>query len=148
MNANEALTIFKNIESPDYEDGQRGMAIKTVMEMPTYDSVSDSAMMKVFKWLLTVELSKPAMAKVIRLLLPLYFDVHDDGGNKDAEGVCPVCGEGICYTGEHEFDDSGGKYGWECPHCGASGEEGYNRALDRHYNVVDKNGNPVPGKPE
>ena len=131
MNASEALTIFENIESPDYEDGQKGMAVKTVLEMATHNSVSKSAMVKVIRW-----------------MLPLCFVVHDDGGNKGAEGICPVCGSNVTYTGEHEFDDSGGKYGWECPHCGASGEEGYNRAFDRHYNVADKDGNPVPGRPE
>lgn len=41
MNAGEALTIFENIESPDYEDGQKGMAVKTVMEMATHNSVSN-----------------------------------------------------------------------------------------------------------
>lgn len=66
----------------------------------------------------------------------------------DKEGICPVCGGQVWYTGRHQFDDSGGTYWWVCPHCGASGEEGYNRAFDRHYNVADKDGNPVPGRPE
>ena len=131
MNASEALTIFENIESPDYEDGQKGMAVKTVLEMATHNSVSKSAMVKVIRW-----------------MLPLCFVVHNDSGNKDAEGVCPVCGGKLWYTGRHQLDDSGGTYWWVCPHCGASGEEGYNRAFDRHYNVADKDGNPIPGRPE
>ena len=74
--------------------------------------------------------------------------IGTDNGAKDAEGVCLMCGGNVTYTGEHEFDDSGGKYGWKCPHCGASGEEGYNRTFDRHYNVTDKDGNPIPGRAE
>ena len=131
MNAREALAIFENIESPDYEDGQKGMAVKVVSEMPTHNSVSKSSMLKVIRW-----------------LLPLCFDMNGDNSNTGEEGVCPVCGGEIVYTGEHDFDDSGGKYGWECPNCGASGREGYNRVFDRHYEVTDKDGKPVSERPE
>ena len=131
MNNREAMTIFENIESPDYEDEQKMLAIKTVIKMLLYNSVSQSS-----------------LAKAIRWLLPRCFDAGYDNSAKDTVGVCPVCGSNVTYTGEHEFDDSGGKYGWECHHCGASGEEGYNRAFDRHYNVADKDGNPIPGRPE
>lgn len=67
-------------------------------------------------------------------------------GITDREGVCPVCGGQIMYTGGHEFDDFGGKYWWECPICKTTGQEGYNRVFDQHYDVRDSEGNLVPGR--
>ena len=69
-------------------------------------------------------------------------------GNTDREGVCPVCGGEIEYTGGHESDDYGGWYIWECPVCQSNGREGYNRIFDRHYDVQDGSGNPIPGEQE
>ena len=69
-------------------------------------------------------------------------------GNTDREGICPVCGKAITYTGSHEIDDSGGTILWICANCGASGKEGYNRVFDRHYEVMDRDGNLIPGRPE
>ena len=40
MSNREAMTIFENIESPDYEDGQKMLAIKMVIKMLLYNSVS------------------------------------------------------------------------------------------------------------
>lgn len=68
--------------------------------------------------------------------------------NVDEEGICPVCGASIEYTGDDDIDDDGGKHSWTCPKCGASGEEGYNAVFDRHYNVVDANEEEIPGRPE
>lgn len=69
-------------------------------------------------------------------------------GNTDVEGVCPICGGKIEYTGTHTIDDDGGMFDWNCPDCGASGREGYNRAFDRHYWVADKDGKSVSDRPE
>ncbi len=69
----------------------------------------------------------------------------DDSANDEA-GVCPLCGGSVEY-GERESMDEGGVYFWTCPSCGATGREGYNEIFDgHHYNVRDKNGDPVPGR--
>lgn len=65
-------------------------------------------------------------------------------GNTDKEGICPVCGGEIEYDGTHTIDDDGGMFDWNCPDCGASGREGYNRAFDRHYYVTYSDGRPFP----
>ena len=70
--------------------------------------------------------------------------VHPSG---DEEGVCPLCGGSVNYQGENTIDDDGGVIPWECPECGATGKEGYNRAFDQHYAVCDRNGVPIPGRP-
>ena len=62
----------------------------------------------------------------------------------DKEGVCPVCGGKIEYDGTHTIDDDGGMFDWNCPDCGASGREGYNRVFDRHYYVTYSDGRPFP----
>lgn len=64
----------------------------------------------------------------------------------DEEGICPLCGAEIEYNGSHDIDDDGGTIPWECPNCEATGKEGYNRVFDRHYDVCDAAGNPVPGR--
>lgn len=65
---------------------------------------------------------------------------------KGTAGVCPICGCGINY-GEREQMDDGGVYHWECPGCGATGEEGFNEVFDgNHYNVRDKNGKLIHGQ--
>ena len=81
----------------------------------------------------------------------LRFCVQEDPNRIDAEdeeGICPLCGGDLSYTGSHDMDDTGGKIPWTCPMCGASGKEGYNRVFDRHYDVTDKKGNPIPGRAE
>lgn len=64
----------------------------------------------------------------------------------DAEGVCPACGAEIEYEGRNEIDDDGGMLPWHCPNCGTTGDEGYNRIFDRHYNVCTADGKPLPGR--
>lgn len=66
----------------------------------------------------------------------------------DQKGICPVCGAKIEYEGNEQMED-GGVYPWTCPSCGASGEEGYDEVFDgHHYNVVDADGNKIPGRVE
>lgn len=70
-----------------------------------------------------------------------------DDSFTDEEGVCPQCGAQVEY-GEREAVDEGGAYFWQCPKCGATGREGYNEVFDgHHYCVRDKDGNPIPGRP-
>lgn len=66
----------------------------------------------------------------------------------DSEGVCPVCGNTITYNGGMDRDDAGCTYPWSCDHCGATGGEGFNFVFDRHYNVRDEDGKPIPGRTE
>lgn len=68
---------------------------------------------------------------------------------EDAEGICPVCGAELEYTGDTIPTCGGGMHPWKCPACGATGEEGFNEVFDgHHYNVQDKDGNPVEGGAE
>ena len=63
-------------------------------------------------------------------------------GPDDAEeGICPICGGELKYSGEEPLDD-GGIYDWTCCCCGATGKEGYSKVFDRHYDVRDGNGDP------
>lgn len=61
----------------------------------------------------------------------------------DKEGICPICGGELEYEGDEPIDD-GGVYEWTCPSCGATGKEGYDKVFDRHYDVLDGEGNPYP----
>lgn len=71
-----------------------------------------------------------------------------DDPSTDEEGVCPQCGAQLEY-GERESVDEGGVYFWQCPKCGATGREGYSEVFDgHHYCVRDKDGNPIPGRPD
>lgn len=56
-------------------------------------------------------------------------------------GVCPICGGRLEY-GEDEPIDDGGVIDWTCSDCGATGQEGYDKVFDKHYNVYDSEGNP------
>lgn len=68
----------------------------------------------------------------------------EQGQEGDQEGICPICGGPVEYVCSEQMD-SGGVHHWDCPKCGASGEEGYDEVFDgHHYNVVDGNGNPFP----
>lgn len=64
----------------------------------------------------------------------------DESLAEEEEGRCPLCGNLIEYTGKNEIDDDGGMFPWTCPSCGATGEEGYTRVFDRHYNVQAADG--------
>ena len=66
----------------------------------------------------------------------------------DQEGICPVCGHAVTYTGDGTSDDDGGTHFWECKRCGSSGKEGYTRTFERHYDVENAAGRPIPGRPE
>lgn len=72
-------------------------------------------------------------------------EAAEDG---DQEGICPICGADIEYDNGREDEDEGCFYAWECPECGATGQEGFDRVFDRHYDVKDKDGKPIPGRPE
>lgn len=62
-------------------------------------------------------------------------------GTKFKEGICPVCGREFEYSGSGNAIDDGGVYFWTCPHCGATGEEGFSKVFDGHqYNVHLGNG--------
>ena len=64
---------------------------------------------------------------------------------ESVEGICPVCGASVEYTGEDIKTCGGGMHPWKCPACGATGEEGYDEVFDgQHYNVKDKDGNEIP----
>ncbi len=64
---------------------------------------------------------------------------------ESVEGICPVCGASVEYTGEDIKTCGGGMHPWKCPACGATGEEGYNEVFDgQQYNVKDKDGNEIP----
>lgn len=54
---------------------------------------------------------------------------------------------GVEFYGRAESDDEGGTTPWYCPHCEATGKEGHDDVFDgHHYDVRDKNGEPVPGR--
>lgn len=57
------------------------------------------------------------------------------------EGICPLCGEKYEYNGAKDSCDNGFTIPWECPYCGATGEEGYTEYFDgMHYNVRGADG--------
>lgn len=65
-------------------------------------------------------------------------------GTEYEQGICPICGASINYGNDQSLDD-GGVIEWECPECGATGKEGYNKVFDRHYEVRDVDGAPIEG---
>lgn len=52
----------------------------------------------------------------------------------DTEGICPLCSAKLKYVGVHAWQDCS-YIPWECPSCGATGQEGYNRVFNRHENI-------------
>ena len=51
MNTGLACTIFKDIMRSGLTDEDRGMAIKTVMEMETHNSITKQDMLEVIRYL-------------------------------------------------------------------------------------------------
>lgn len=51
MNHGLACAIFRNIHKSVWTDEDKGMAIKTVLEMETHNSISKADMLKVIKYL-------------------------------------------------------------------------------------------------
>jgi len=51
MNNGKACTIFRNIDSDQYTDSEKGMAILTVMLMPDMGSITKSDMAAVIRWM-------------------------------------------------------------------------------------------------
>ena len=67
----------------------------------------------------------------------------------DEDDVCPVCGSSeLEYQDGRDIRDDGTMVSWVCPYCNASGAAGYIDTFDRHYNVIDANGNAIHGRPE
>jgi len=54
MNIGKACAIFLNIDSPDYTVEEKGTAIMQVVQMPTHNGMTKTAMLKVIWWLLNL----------------------------------------------------------------------------------------------
>ena len=80
-------------------------------------------------------------AELIRCIRRSNLEMTPPGA--DESGICPICGSELEYGDDEPLDD-GGVYEWTCPSCGATGEEGYDKVFDKHYNVYDGDGNPYP----
>ena len=51
MNIGRACAIFDNIESAPQSIEEKGLAIRTVLDMETHNSVRKAEMLKVINWL-------------------------------------------------------------------------------------------------
>lgn len=51
MNIGNAVAIFGNINSNDYSDEEKALAIYEVLNMPTHMSIKKDSMLTVIKWL-------------------------------------------------------------------------------------------------
>ena len=51
MNIGNARLIFDNINSSEYDDVEKALAIYRVMYMETHNSVTKASMLKVIRWL-------------------------------------------------------------------------------------------------
>lgn len=56
MNNGKAVAIFKNINSDDYTEEEKIIAIGTVLNMETYNSISKNTILDAFDWLLNYAL--------------------------------------------------------------------------------------------
>ena len=59
MNIGEACYIFEHIDSEEYTDEEKGMAIYKVMKMPTHNSFTRFSMLKVIEYLLSLSFELP-----------------------------------------------------------------------------------------
>ena len=69
--------------------------------------------------------------------------IRAGAGSSDEPGVCPVCGGRIKYDHEGSSEWSF-ILTWYCLDCQATGEENHHLVFDAHYNLHEKNGDPIP----
>lgn len=51
MNISRATAVFEDINSDEYPDEEKALAIYDVMKMPTHNGVKKDSMLSVIKWL-------------------------------------------------------------------------------------------------
>ena len=51
MNTGKACAIFAQIDSNEYGDDEKGLAIYCVLKMPTHNGILKDGMLAVIKWL-------------------------------------------------------------------------------------------------
>lgn len=51
MNIGRAVDVFADIESDDYSEAEKALAIYEVLNMPTHMSIKKDSMLSVIKWL-------------------------------------------------------------------------------------------------
>lgn len=51
MNIGKSTAIFEDINSDEYSDEEKALAIYDVMKMPTHNGVKKDSMLSVIKWL-------------------------------------------------------------------------------------------------
>jgi hypothetical protein len=51
MNIGKACAIFAQIESDQYTDLEKGIAVYMVMAMPTHNGITKDAMLRVIRWM-------------------------------------------------------------------------------------------------
>lgn len=51
MSVNKAVAIFTNINSNDFTDDEKAIAIHQVVNMPTHNSITKNVMLEVIKFL-------------------------------------------------------------------------------------------------
>lgn len=79
----------------------------------------------------------------------VYFLLSSAEEAQDKDGICQSAAPKSSVTATKMMHGNGGGWwDWECPGCGATGRAGFDKVFDRHYNVVDKDGNPIPGRSE
>ena len=59
MTFGEAYAIFQNIDSPDYSDEEKGLAVLKIVNMETHNSIRKDDMLKVIRWLLELSFELP-----------------------------------------------------------------------------------------
>ena len=69
--------------------------------------------------------------------------IRAGASSSDEPGICPVCGGRIKYDhqGSSEWNFI---LTWHCLDCQATGEENHHLVFDAHYNLHEKNGDPIP----